>query len=325
MVPAYGLTIVNLAFSLWDLRPWDAREADQTWGLPHWARRAIGLLSLVILALSAALAALFPVPELPALTGPFQVGTTVLHYVDTSRTEYYSPDPGGPRELMVQIWYPAEPGPASLPGPWMAEAAIAGPAIASRLELPAFLFSHLSLARTHAVAEAPVAARETPYPVLLFSHGWGGLRTQNISQVEELASQGYIVAALDHTFGAVVTVFPDGRTAVWNTSILPFGAPPAEFDQAANQLVDVWAADLSFVLDQLALLQFGDDPGAIPRAPGPGPGGRVRPLHRRRRDGRFLHTGPALQGWPGHGCLARACPNLYHCCGFGPAFLVHAQ
>jgi pimeloyl-ACP methyl ester carboxylesterase len=143
----------------------------------------------------------------------------------------------------------------------MAEAAIAGPAIASRLDLPAFLFSHLSLARTHAVAETPVAARETPYPVLLFSHGWGGLRTQNISQVEELASQGYIVAALDHTFGAVVTVFPDGRTAVWNTSILPFGAPQAEFDQAANQLMDVWAADLSFVLDQLALLQYGDDPG----------------------------------------------------------------
>ncbi len=153
---------------------------------------------------------------------------------------------------MVQIWYPAEPAPGAAPGPWMAEAAIAGPAIARRLDLPSFLFSHLRLARTHAVFDAPVAAGAAPYPVLLFSHGWGGLRTQNVAQVEELASHGYVVVAMDHTYGAVVTVFPDGRTALWNQSILPFGAAQAEFDQAANQLIEVWAGDIRFVLDQVS-------------------------------------------------------------------------
>ena len=46
------------------------------------------------------------VPQLPAPTGPYRVGTLTMHLVDRSR-----PDPLVPtkpvRELMVQLWYPA--------------------------------------------------------------------------------------------------------------------------------------------------------------------------------------------------------------------------
>ncbi len=254
---AYGLTGANLFASLWQAQqPGRAGGPGRSANTPTWIRRAAGLFGLFALGLSAALAYLFPIPKLPALTGPFRVGTAVLHFVDPTRPELYNPTPGGPRELMVQIWYPAEPETGAPPGPWMAEADIATPAIARRLNLPAFLFSHLRLARTHAVFDAPAAPGSGPYPVLLFSHGWGGLRTQNIAQVEELASHGYVVAAVDHTYGAVVTVFPDGRTALWNQAILPFGAAQSEFDKAANQLVETWAGDLGFVLDQLAAGPF---------------------------------------------------------------------
>ena len=42
-----------------------------------------------------------------------------------------------------------------------------------------------------------------------FSHGWNGFAAQNSAQMVELASHGYVVAALQHTYGAMVTVFPD--------------------------------------------------------------------------------------------------------------------
>ncbi len=263
LVPAYALTATNLVFGLRLLRPGTGESQEQKRGTGRGARFAGGLLATLALATSAAVGYLFPIPQLPALTGPFRVGTAVLHLVDPSRAELYSPEPGGLRELMVQVWYPAGREPGQAPGPWMAEAGIAGPAIARRLDLPVFLFNHLQLARTNAIPEAKIATGGGNYPVLLFSHGWGGLRTQNVTQVEELASHGYVVAAVDHTYGAVVTVFPDGRVALWNPSILPFGAPPDEFDRAANQLVETWAGDLSFMLDQLDALSPGEAPGGL--------------------------------------------------------------
>lgn len=44
------------------------------------------------------------------------------------------------------------------------------------------------------------AACDTPRPVLVFSHGYGGLRWQSAFFTEHLASHGYIVAAPDHTY-----------------------------------------------------------------------------------------------------------------------------
>lgn len=47
---------------------------------------------------------------------------------------------------------------------------------------------------------------ETSRPVMLFSHGYGGVRWQSGFLVEHLASHGYIVVAPDHTYN---TVFDD--------------------------------------------------------------------------------------------------------------------
>jgi hypothetical protein len=48
------------------------------------------------------------VASLPPATGPFAVGKVTLHWTDESRIEPLSPN-HEPREVMVDIWYPAEP------------------------------------------------------------------------------------------------------------------------------------------------------------------------------------------------------------------------
>ena len=254
MLPIYLLTGLLLLNRLLVFRPPRINRDNPN---SRFRRLMIVLPGLVMIGLGLTLSLLFPVPQVPSLTGPYPVGTTIFHLVDSERLEIYTASQEDLRELMVQVWYPAAPSNSAEPGPWMAEAAVAGPAIARRLDLPVFLLDHLQLVRTHAVVDALPAVAQGPFPVLLFSHGWGGLRTQNITLVEELASHGFVVAAADHTYGAVVTVFPGDRVALWNPNILRAGVSQADYDAASNQLVRTWAGDLAFILDHLQRLASG--------------------------------------------------------------------
>ncbi|MFH1740370.1 MAG: hypothetical protein ABIH23_15285, partial [bacterium] len=47
--------------------------------------------------------------RLPQTTGPYAIGTCLVHLIDESRQEECTPeDPNDKREIMVQIWYPAD-------------------------------------------------------------------------------------------------------------------------------------------------------------------------------------------------------------------------
>jgi predicted dienelactone hydrolase len=52
----------------------------------------------------------FPVFQFPLPTGPYEIGTLVYDWVDESRPEIFTGNPNVHRELMVQIWYPAQKG-----------------------------------------------------------------------------------------------------------------------------------------------------------------------------------------------------------------------
>jgi pimeloyl-ACP methyl ester carboxylesterase len=122
------------------------------------------------------------------------------------------------------------------------------------LGLPPFVFSHLKYIRTNAVPDAPVSTAQSRYPVILFSHGRGGVRIQNTFQVEELVSHGYVVVGIDHTYAAVTTVFPDGRVVSIDPRLKDTEFLKTKFEVLAN--------DARFVVDQLEMLNA-DDPGGM--------------------------------------------------------------
>ncbi|HTX91459.1 MAG TPA: hypothetical protein VMC09_09595 [Anaerolineales bacterium] len=253
MIPVYLLVLVVFLFSL----PALARKAKPA-GRGRWKSLTGAVAGLLATAVAVALLVLFPIPHGPSPTGPYQVGTFSLDLTDASRHEIYSSDPADLRRIMVQVWYPASPAPGTLLSPWVDHTEIFGPAIARILGLPSFFLDHLKYARTNSYLDAPVSNAEPKYPVLLFSHGWTGFRTQNTYQIQELVSHGYIVAALQHTYGAAVTVFPDGTIDYYNPQALPENAPADVYDAAANRLADQWAGDLGFVLDTLTQMNAGD-------------------------------------------------------------------
>ena len=131
----------------------------------------------------------------------------------------------------------------------MAKADIFAPAIATYIHMPSFFLDHLKLVRMPAYKDSILAPTANGYPIILFSHGWNGFNAQNTGQAIELASHGYVVIGVQHTYGAVITVFEDGTVARNNPSALPSGAPDEEYDIAARTLVQQWAGDLGYTLD----------------------------------------------------------------------------
>ncbi len=139
-------------------------------------------------------------PEEP---GPFGVGRTTVELTDPARDG---------RLLTTDIWYPVDPSSA-------AEAPASVYEFLPGLEFDAIL----------AVSGVPVSS-SGPFPLVVFSHGSGGLRWQSAFFTEVLASHGFVVVSADHA----------GNTAVDSIT----GAAVADEQAAIDR-----PADASFLLD----------------------------------------------------------------------------
>lgn len=182
--------------------------------------------------------------SLPAPTGPYAVGSTDLHLVDHSRQDPWVPDTT--RELMVTVRYPALPsGKPKAPymAPGVAKAVAEGDAVklgidAGRLD---YRFP------THSRIGAPALGGERP--VVLYSPGGTLSRSHGTTQMEQLASEGYVVVAIDHTHEAEAVEFPDGRVA-------KKALPPSSIE-VSQRMIATRVQDTRFVLDSLHLTRVG--------------------------------------------------------------------
>ncbi len=208
-------------------------------------------LTFGLLLLATALPALLPVPRIPTPSGPYLVGTRIYEIIDNTRKELYS-GKDEPRRIMIQIWYPSEADPSAEQARWMDQAEIYAPAVSQQIKMPSFFLDHLALVKVPAYLDTKVADIGQKLPVILFSHGWQGFNAQNTGQALELASHGFVVVGVQHTYGAVITVFPDGTIAPNNpTALPPDSTPQAEYEEKAHILVNQWAGDLGFALSNM--------------------------------------------------------------------------
>ena len=194
-----------------------------------------------------------PVFRDPTPTGHYPVGTARLYFSDDSRQDPLAPYPGTPRELLVVAWYPAHATPGAPTERFWPDAPVSVPRLATLVHLPAFNFAqHLRLVQSHSSPNAPVARAQSRYPVLLFSHGYGSTPWQNTVQMEELASHGFIVFSIGHTYESAAIRFPDGRVAPMNQSRLQaVGGDRSKLKELIAQSLSVWVADTGYVFDEL--------------------------------------------------------------------------
>jgi predicted dienelactone hydrolase len=128
-----------------------------------------------------------PAPADPGEVGPYRIGVTTLETTSEGRT------------LPIEVWYPAS----------IADGA---PEEIYQVMLGALKLTEIP-SGLGAVRDAKLDTRGAPYPVVLFSHGNGGMRIQSIYLTEQLASHGFVVAAPDHVGNTITEQVNQGGLA----------------------------------------------------------------------------------------------------------------
>jgi dienelactone hydrolase len=129
--------------------------------------------------------------SLPRPSGAFAVGTVTHELVDAHRPVHLLHDEPG-RRLLLKLWYPTD---AASPG--------GGELVWSELRndarTPRLIRGLLALLRQRS-ASCPGArmVSESPPRVVIYNHGFVSFAAENTSLMQELASHGYTVIAIQH-------------------------------------------------------------------------------------------------------------------------------
>jgi dienelactone hydrolase len=96
------------------------------------------------------------------------------------------------------------------------------------------------------------------YPLLIFSHGSFGFRGSNASTFENLASNGYVVCSIDHTYQAFFTSQTDGEMVIADMKFINDATAVQNGDvdekttySMTHEWLDLRLSDVSFVLDDI--------------------------------------------------------------------------
>jgi dienelactone hydrolase len=188
--------------------------------------------------------------EQPAPRGPHPVGTHIAWLDDPNRPELATLDADDTRGLWVQFFYPSEPSELAF-GPLM-DSRIAAVLTATR----GFLAGFERQVQTHARFDVALANDVGPLPIVVYSHGQTTFPQENETIFEDLASRGWFVVALSHTYSAAATLLPSGVLA--RSKVPPQPSDGAGNDAwrkqrtAINELHDhTWVPDVKFVIDWL--------------------------------------------------------------------------
>ena len=158
--------------------------------------RKIVLLAIVVSCAGAVLAGEPPsrfgvdAPELARL-GNYAVGVKTLHLVQHGQADVLAFDaakgsaPLADRALTVDLWYPARPAPAAVSVVYTASLPSEPPAPPAHFSIPGI-----------AVRDAPPSG--TGHPLVIVSHGYSNDPDAMTWLTENLASKGYVVAAIRH-------------------------------------------------------------------------------------------------------------------------------
>lgn len=118
----------------------------------------------------------------PDEAGPFVVSATTVRV------------PGGEGELVLEVWYPADPPAGAAPEPYRdGILTVVGGALRDAPALP---------------------PPEDGWPLVVFSHGFGGIRFQSTFLTEHLASHGFVVVAPDHAGSTMLDLDGDRAAEV---------------------------------------------------------------------------------------------------------------
>jgi predicted dienelactone hydrolase len=192
---------------------------------------------------------------LPMPTGRYSIGRIAFHWVDETRLELETRAPDDRRQVLVYVFYPSEVKKTAVTATYIPDAEVMRDVWRDELT------DRLKQVRAHSSEGMALARRPDRFPVVIFSPGNGQKALTYTTLLEDLASHGYVVAAIEPTYNVPAIRFPDGKVIRRPAPAERGWERPRnreEFVRVYQEQVVHWARDMSFALDRLTALDKGD-------------------------------------------------------------------
>tara|TARA_B100001564_G_scaffold352186_1_gene359152 strand:- start:3629 stop:4810 length:1182 start_codon:yes stop_codon:yes gene_type:complete len=195
-----------------------------------------------------------PLKNIAKAKGPYFVGTQNFQILDASRKMWFTGNTKGSRKLSVKMWYPADDIASLEKAQYLNEHKLIGSAISKLFGVPEALMDRAGGVKCNSWLDAVLANGK--FPIIIYSHGHQSIKIANTSQAEELASNGYIVVAMDHSYDAALTILDEDKI-IYSRSKLPSNDEEALQDsmiQRVKNQLKIRTEDVSFVIDELKIM-----------------------------------------------------------------------
>jgi hypothetical protein len=189
-------------------------------------------------------------------------------WVDKSRIETLSKAAGAHREILVFVWYPTDRVHIRKTAEYLPNAEVIAKSIGSKGMKDFWDDASAMVASGKIESDTSEASRiatgKERFPLIVFMPGLGVPSTAYTTLIQEVVSRGYIVASIEPTYEVPAVAFPDGRVIPFSEAATGRNQPAPPDDTREKFLarihafdaphLDRWAADMSFTVDQVAIL-----------------------------------------------------------------------
>ncbi len=207
----------------------------------------------------------------PSFSGNHAVASTSLVLTDYARVETFKSNSIDKRKLQVRFFYPSNNQRKNVEFDKLPVInKVSWQYLVGHQELSGkrLRYSNYEKAYWDVSLNTPISSERPNYPVLIFSHGYGYNTESYTALLAELASKGYIVAAINHSYGAnpsdLGVISPNSTEELSSDSDADqpnqnttknryIWAKPLIYN-VVEQYLPIWSDDQSFVIEQLVRL-----------------------------------------------------------------------
>ena len=193
---------------------------------------------------------IFHLYDLPKPNGKHNIGTKQFDWVHTNFENLFDKESNEKRRIMVQFWYPGKINEKLDPSLYSKDSLVVK-ALTEEYNISPKILKKTERIRTNSYYDLAVKKNKDQYPFLIFSHGKGGYAKQNTVQFEELVSNGYIVASIEHSYDALITLFSDGSTAPYVSDNPKKVGGKINADKITHNKIISRVADVRYLLDKV--------------------------------------------------------------------------
>lgn len=259
--------------------------------------KGLAIFATIVLIITIILALAFPIFKLPQAQGSYSIGSKTYHLVNEQTSKLLTPQSNDHRPMTIQVWYPSDQDTSQLdPLPYIEDAETLLPALTQEVGIPEFTLNYLQRVQSHAYVNLPLTTKQEKLPVVIFLSGNLGFKAVNTLQMEFLAANGFVVISVDQARiatgvkgqnGQVITSI--GRQRLHDNSQLSIQSQPdiiqlEETIEYPGGLVQYLAQDVSFIIDQLELMNQGKPVSQLKLG---------SPVNQRFQDDQDNHTDPS--------------------------------